>query len=125
MPRRNTAQKKARFLQAIERDRNVTEAADYATVSRTTPYTWETEDPAFEEAWARVRDIRLRQLTDTATDVALEGDVTMLKFLISRLDHEAEKGQTATIGEIAILPVWERTDDDQKPPQFISLERPD
>ena len=69
MPRRNTAQKKTRFLDAIERGQSVVEASDHATVDRTTPYKWEIADPDFAESWAIVRNIRLRQLPDTAMDL--------------------------------------------------------
>ena len=102
MPRRNTDQKKRRFLLAIERGMFVSQAAQYASVDRTTPYVWETSDPEFSQSWSRSREIRLRQLTDTAMDLALDGSEFMLRFLINRHDKRATNEEAATIGEISI-----------------------
>lgn len=125
MPRRNTDKKKSRFLQAILRNRNVREATEYAGVDRTTPYTWENDDPQFAKAWAKTREIRLRQLTDTAVDLALEGSEFMLRFLINRYDKKSATEETATIGEIAILSAEAPSDelsDDSPIADFITIE---
>ncbi len=121
MPRRNTDRKKTRFLEAIQRTLSVTDAADHAGVDRTTPYAWEAVDPAFAQAWAKVRDIRLRQLTDTAMDLALEGDGPLIRFLITRFDRAAASQEAQTIGEIAIIP-FQEPDIDGPIPEFITIE---
>ena len=113
MPRRSTATRQRLFLQAIERGLTTTAAAAYAGVDRTTPYTWENLDPAFAATWARVRDIRTRQLTDTAMDLALEGDGHMIRFLLTRYDRRAEHQEAATVGEIVIYPISELSQEDR------------
>lgn len=102
MPARQTERRKTRFLQAIDRGMSTIAAAGHAGVDRTTPYTWETNDPEFAALWRTIRDNRLRQLTDTALDIALEGDVPMIKFLITRLDRSTREEHPAIIGEVVI-----------------------
>ena len=121
MPRRRTEQKKKAFLEAIQRGLYVTDAADHAKVDRTTPYAWEREDKTFRSDWELVRDLRPRQLTDTAMDLALEGDTDMLKFMINRFDRQSVSRERQTVAEIAIIPAKE-AEDGQPSPSFITLE---
>lgn len=99
----------------------VIDAAEYAGVDRTTVYKWETADPDFKGSWTIVRDIRLRQLTDTAMDRALESDNDLLKFLINRFDRQAANRETTAIGEIAILE-YEEPEDGSEPPSFFTFD---
>jgi len=125
MPRRNTDQKKKRFLHGIERDMSVTDATQYAGVDRTTPYTWEDSDPSFARDWAKVRDMKPRMLIDTAQDLAMEGSEFMLRFLINRYDKQAANQETASIGEISILSAEAPSDeltDDSPIADFLTIE---
>jgi len=97
----------------------VTKAADYAGVDRTTPYTWEAEDADFAEEWEKVREIRDHQLLDTAMDVALEGQVDMLKFLITRYDKQEASREASQVIEIEMVGVDQ---DDEAPGDFITIE---
>ncbi len=47
---------KTTFLACLERSGNVTEAADVATVDRSTVYRWRDEDPAFAAAWDEAQE---------------------------------------------------------------------
>jgi len=123
VPRRNTRQQKARFLEAVARLPYVTDAAAHAGVNRSTPYDWEKDDPEFAADWAAVRAIRLRQLTDTAMDYALDGNSELMRFLILRFDRQAEGRETNQVSEIAILEYEETTHDDEDgpPPEFFTF----
>ena len=88
-----TADKKRRFIQAIERGVSVTSAAEYAEVDRTLPYKWSQNDPVFAKAWNQARARLLPQLKDTTFDRALEGNVELTKFLIARYEVAPAKEQ--------------------------------
>jgi len=79
-----TRDSKAAFLNAIERGLTVAAAARHATVHRTTPYVWEIHDPQFKRDWSECRATRLTQLTDTAFDLAMAGDASLIRYLIDR-----------------------------------------
>lgn len=121
MPRRTTDTKKKKFLDAQERALSVGDSARHAGVSRGTPYQWENDDEKFNQAWAKVREIRLEMLDDTAMDQALEGDGFMLRFLINRYDRQKANQAVETIGEIMIIPAGEPTSEDG-PHEFVTLE---
>jgi hypothetical protein len=86
----STRRQKDRFIEAIERGMTVTDAAKYAGVGRTTPYRWQQEDPVFRRNWENVRLGRLQRLVDTAYDMALEGNVQLIKWLISRYEKTTQ-----------------------------------
>jgi len=119
MPRRDTPAKKARFLVGVARLPYVSKAAEYAGVDRTTPYTWEMEDDDFADEWAKVRELRMPQLVDTAMDVALEGQVDMLKFLITRYDKQEASRERTHVVEIEMVGV---DPNDDAPGEFITIE---
>lgn len=102
MPRRDTREKKRRFLDAIERGMTVVAAAEHAGVDRTLPYKWEGADPGFKAQWETARRSRLQALQDTAVDLALAGNVQLLKFLIQRFGGEDEVAAQG-VGEVRII----------------------
>lgn len=92
-----TAERKAAFLEGIHRGMTVQDAADYAQVHRTTPYVWEKRDQQFAETWRNIKTHRLQQLVDTAYDLALKGDVRLIKWLITRYEattHQLQPQET-------------------------------
>jgi len=121
MPRRSTARKKERFLDGLERDMTVREAAAHAGVTRGTPYQWAREDDDFNRAWTAAREMRLDMLVDVATDDAMEGDRYLLRYLIDREDRRRAGTQAPTIGEIVIID-GAAIDEDGEVHDFISLE---
>ncbi len=124
MPRATTKTKKAKFLDGIERDMRVADAARHAKVTRGTPYAWAREDEGFNRAWNVARDSRQDMLVDEATDNALEGDGTMIRFLIERNDRRDASRQEPTIGEIVILGPQD-IDASSETQAFLTLELPD
>lgn len=86
MPKPSTREQKDRFLAAVERGESVQDAAALARVDRTTPYLWEQKDPLFRRLWQEARLSRLARLKDTAFDLAMAGDVTLIRFLLSRYE---------------------------------------
>ena len=76
------------FLQAIARGATVKEAAAAARVDRTTPYQWAKENANFKRDWEEVKRTRLHQLQDTAFELAMEGDVQLIKFLLVRWEAQ-------------------------------------
>ena len=96
---RGLAKKKARFLEAVSRGMTITAAANYAVVDRSMPYKWEQQDPIFREAWQREIHDALHQLTDRAQELAMEGNVQLLKFLIHRLDAQTVLDSATAVGK--------------------------
>jgi hypothetical protein len=105
MPKKGatTTESKAFFLAAIRRGMKVTQAARYARVDRTTPYDWEATDPAFASTWEAIRAARPRMLVDTAFDVALEGNVAMLRFMIHYQREQRQQHDDPKPIEIRII----------------------
>lgn len=121
MPSRPTERNKSRFLQAIARGASVKSAASYAGVDRTLPYKWEHRDPDFAARWREARDSRLAQLKDTAFDLALEGNVALIRFLLDRYDRDPRKPiDEPAIGEIQIVMPGSEPDDQQASHEFIT-----
>ena len=127
MPRAKdrTARNKRQFLDAIARGYTVTDAAEAASVVRSTPYQWERDDGAFSRDWAFVRESRFRQWIDTASDLAVNGSETMLRFLINRQDRQelaADKNSVKPITEVIISTEDATSDDAAADPQpFFSF----
>jgi hypothetical protein len=92
-----TAEGKALFLQAIHRGMKVKQAAKYAHVDRTTPYDWELRDPDFAKSWAETRATRPRMIEDTVFEIAVEGNVPLLKWLIHFQRNRREQPQPLEI----------------------------
>ena len=91
MPNLDTKTRKQRFLQAIESGSTVMRAADFTGVNSTEPYRWAQKDPEFAADWMAARDSRLARLKDTAFDLAMRGNVQLIKFLIARYEGTSEK----------------------------------
>ena len=121
MPRPSTRRKKERFLDGLERDMSIADAARHAKVSRGTPYQWAREDDAFNRAWTAARELRGDMILDAATDNALEGSEFMQRFLINRRDRQVASQQEETVGEIMIISP-DSVDDDGVVHDFITLE---
>lgn len=83
MPRRGAETRKRRFLEAILRGATIASAAEHAGVNRSTPYNWGRADAEFAMRWDEVRESRMPQLKDAAFELALEGNVQLMKFLIN------------------------------------------
>ena len=84
----STAKLKQRFIKEIECGSTVGDAALAIGVQRPTLYRWANADPAFADAWDQARNgpIPYLRLLDTACDLAIEGDVELLKFFVERHD---------------------------------------
>jgi len=108
----STSENKHRFIEAIRRGMKVGQAARYAHVDRTTPYDWESNDTTFAVAWTEARAARDRMIVDTAVEVALSGNVPMLKFL---LQFKASRHQQPQPMEIHIIPQEATPDATAKP----------
>ena len=91
MPNLDTKTRKQRFLQAIESGSTVIRAADFTGVNPTEPYRWAQKDPEFAAAWKVARDSRLARVKDTAFDLAMRGNVQLIKFIIARYEGTSEK----------------------------------
>jgi transposase-like protein len=102
MPTRATRNKQECFLEAIRRGATVAAAAEHAHVDRTLPYAWETNNPAFAQAWTTARETRLAQLKDTAFDLALDGSESMIRYLLNRYEHVEDKTEKVSHIEIII-----------------------
>ena len=87
----NRLAKRQRFLSAIARGASVTDAAHVAGIDRTLPYVWARENPNFKRDWDEIRATRLQALTDTAFDLAMAGDVALIRFLIVRYETQAPR----------------------------------
>ena len=91
MPNLDTKTRKQRFLQAIECGSTVIRAADFTGVNPTEPYRWSQKDPEFAAARKAARDSRLARVKDTAFDLAMRGNVQLIKFIIARYEGASEK----------------------------------
>ena len=91
MPNLGTKTRTQRFLQAIESGSTAVRAADFTGVNPTEPYRWAKKDPEFAASWKAARDSRLARVKDTAFDLAMRGNVQLIKFLIARYEGAPEK----------------------------------
>ena len=119
MPNLTTHQRKERFIAAIDRGMTVTQAAKHAGVDRTLPYKWEDQDPDFASLWATSRATRWAQLQDVALEIAINGNVQMIKYLYTRLAPKHTVDSTPP--EIVIIwPEGGPTLDASTPPPFLT-----
>ena len=120
MPRVTTKGRKSLFLQAIANGDRVIDAAKYAKVDRTLPYIWAKKDKEFLKRWDDIRETLLPQLKDSAFELAREGNVQLLKFLIARYEQASTPAEEQQpIGEIRIIMP---TADSQPQEDFLTIE---
>ena len=91
MPNLDTKTRKQRFLQAIESGSTVIRAADFTGVNPTEPYRWAQKVPESTAVWKAARASRLARLKDTAFDLAMRGNLQLIKFLVARYEGTSEK----------------------------------
>ena len=106
MPNYETDNHKRRFLQAILRGDSVSLAARYAGVHRTLPYHWAKADSDFAQSWqeAGASQARLALAIDTVFDLAIAGNVHLLKFLIDRFDRHRGRGAGPVPDDTTVTP---------------------
>jgi|GEM_PF-4941852 len=80
------AERKALFLQELEKHRRVKYVAEQLKIDRTTPYMWR-DDPEFAAAWDDIMAPRNMAvpLEETAYVQALGGNTKLLMFLLEHL----------------------------------------
>lgn len=129
MARQNTAAKKKKVLEAIERGSDVVAAADYAEVARSTVYKWLKDDSAFAEEWEVIHEVRLHQLSSRAHNIAMGGSERMLMFLIGEFRRKIELaggGQreevVQSVGEIHVYGIGSENDPGGDFIQFVEVE---
>lgn len=118
MPRSREG-KKARFLSALRNGSQVSEAASYAGLSRSTVYAWRGDDDDFAEEWDKAQEASHERLQRKAYEVAMGGNTRMLIFLLDQQEKrraaQVEQEQTAAAIEIMGLPDQEDRGDADAP----------
>jgi len=71
-------------------------AADKLHISESTFYDWSNKFPEFSEAIKGGREVIVGKLEDTAIDLALKGNVTMLIFVLCNMAPEKWRRGDAT-----------------------------
>jgi len=93
---------KRKVLEALARGiPTLTEACEYAGVSKVQFYKWRKDDPAFEDGIGRVTEAVNERLEKTALEIALdERDGKMIRFLLrTRMPHHYSE-RIGIFGEI-------------------------
>lgn len=80
--------KVALFVEAFNNNYNITQACQYAGVSRTTFYDWRELHPEFAEAVDEAQNMPLRVAKELITKSITEGDVGTAKWLLDRRDPD-------------------------------------
>lgn len=90
-----TAEKKAKFLEALADTCNITEAAEIVGISRQSIYRHRKSDPEFAEALEEARMVGADHLEDIAVDRAKKNSDTLLIFLLkgAKPDKYADRKQ--------------------------------
>lgn len=78
----------ARLVEAFNNSYNVTEACQYAQISRETYYRWLKEIPEFEPIIEEAKAMPLRKAKETITSAIVQGDVNTAKWYVERRDPD-------------------------------------
>lgn len=77
-----TAETRARFLEAVRKNGNVTQVCDDLGLTRSAIYTWRDEDPAFRDAWEDAMALGVDALEDEARRRAFAGSDLLMIFML-------------------------------------------
>jgi transposase-like protein len=104
--RRSTAERKRIFLDGVTRGSSVSEAAGHAGVARSTVYSWRERDLQFVKDWGAAEEVLVGDLERKAYELAKDGNVRMLIWLLERHDRaEAHGGDEEDEGVVGVVEV--------------------